>query len=658
MKRAAASTIAGPSPKNYIPNPSNTDPQSTSSHSIAPNIREVSRSTLNINPKRNQEHLFFTRRDSLPPPLSKHDGFCGLQMTEMDQNTRDKENWFYAFTKYGSARNLKTMEDFSFEADAHWKTIFALIKKHQFDINQTDVDGKTGLIRSVEMLDIKLFNLLIHQHNVKVDVQDAHGYNALMHAVHHNCKAMVDKLLSFDSAQSDINAQGRDGKTALILAVEFGDDSENSTVQGKNVGQGADASSAHIQIKNNKIIDTLLRNDYIKLYLKDMLGKNAKDYAQSRQREKMIARLAQYESGRTDLHIAIEQLSEKNFNELLAQANNNKLEVKDYRGYTPYLCAAKYGRTNFFTTLFNRAENGREALDCDGNSALMLAAAHGHADIVVFLIDPKNKQNINHRNQQGHNAFICAASGGHELIAKLLIGSSELNVGNAQGCTAYLCAAKLGQIDLFKILFKNSQVNRKVVDHENNSALSLASYHGHINIVEFIITSEKYKDLKNKYINTALTCAADSDHENLVASLLNLVDMNDHSIDLNTIYFKVAKQGSINIFKLLYNNKKINRLAYDSEGNSDLSVASANGNSDIVKFLINNKININHQNKKGETALICAVNYNQPFIVKILIANKKINCNIKNASNHTALDLAKSNQFHKIVKILRQASFP
>ena len=95
-----------------------------------------------------------------------------------------------------------------------------------------------------------------------------------------------------------------------------------------------------------------------------------------------------------------------------------------------------------------RALNAGAAIDRGderhGNTPLILAANHGHTDIVRLLI--RSGANLNRSNDNGANALIAAVMSGHQAAAQLLIEQgANLNATDKNGRTALALAEQSGQ---------------------------------------------------------------------------------------------------------------------------------------------------------------------------------------------------------------------
>lgn len=71
-------------------------------------------------------------------------------------------------------------------------------------------------------------------------------------------------------------------------------------------------------------------------------------------------------------------------------------------------------------------------------------------------------------------------------------------------------------------------------------------------------------------------------------------------------------------------------------GNRCLHIAAQNGHRDLVQFLIEQRADVNCQNKKGQTPLHMLVKYDMYFLAKYLV-DQGANPKVKNADGHEAI---------------------
>ena len=92
-----------------------------------------------------------------------------------------------------------------------------------------------------------------------------------------------------------------------------------------------------------------------------------------------------------------------------------------------------------------------DAADANGNTALMIAAAHGYTEIARLLID--SGADVDARGYIGNTALIYAAQEGHAEIAQLLIdGGADASARNQYGSSAPKLAVGWGHGEVAQVL--------------------------------------------------------------------------------------------------------------------------------------------------------------------------------------------------------------
>lgn len=91
-------------------------------------------------------------------------------------------------------------------------------------VNATNKNGLTALMLAVDYKLNDAILLLLQQEDLDVDVRDRYGNNALIRAAKHNKIDSMKKLLGDPRVTANLDATNKNGKDALTVAVEKGND--------------------------------------------------------------------------------------------------------------------------------------------------------------------------------------------------------------------------------------------------------------------------------------------------------------------------------------------------------------------------------------------------------------------------------------------------
>ncbi|WYD79424.1 MAG: ankyrin repeat domain-containing protein [Candidatus Electrothrix gigas] len=335
-----------------------------------------------------------------------------------------------------------------------------------------------------------------------------------------------------------------------------------------------------------------------------------------------------------------------------------------------------------------------------GVSALMLAAAEGHIDIVTYLLkhgadvhykidnsacgeivhypsvllemNKDIKKKMHHKNtytigEAGHSLFnymrlnkcsgntalmYAVAGGDIDIINLLLQRGIDVDVKNDIGATPLIIAATIGDTPVVKFLLeRGADINAKSSGKLRPDPLSLQLSMLFRNRVESTpIEDEKLRDYPELGI-TPVIGASFSGHTELIKFLLQKgASISDNNGSL-------ALQGAIlgnhtDTVKMIFNKgittKSVNLPA------SVLATAAANGYLGIVKILLDNGMDINGMEDgkapRLRTPLMAAAEAGHIEVVKLLLdrgADKYISIYYVTAYMH-----AKSNNHKEIMKLL------
>lgn len=176
---------------------------------------------------------------------------------------------------------------------------------------------------------------------------------------------------------------------------------------------------------------------------------------------------------------------------------------------------------------------------------------------------------------------------------------------------------------------------------------------------ESILNKKSLTTRKDEYNNTILHYAAIYNRVNLVIKLIEQYKMNpkEQNYDGLSPYLAASKNGNHQIIKYLIDNKLVDINETDFDGNNALIYAAYfDDNLNTIEYLISKNININHKNKLDKKAIDIAISNNSVLIIDILKSsavnlNKYIVDNFNNIDENCIICLCKLSKEEKIVKL-------
>lgn len=278
-----------------------------------------------------------------------------------------------------------------------------------------------------------------------------------------------------------------------------------------------------------------------------------------------------------------------------------------------------------------------------GNTALIFAADNGYPEIVSYLLSLPII-NINIQNNGGQSALIIAARNGHETIVSTLVQMPHINLNDkdTNGYTALMWATYNNHDDIVSILSQLPSIDLNAKDLSSNNALMIATFWGYHTIVNILLkTPEIDISVQNSHGETVVSFLRNCPQ--MQSSVIKKID------ELN--WLKAAEDG--NLEKIKDFSGKININAQDKWGNTALIIAASKGHNDIVKLLLQEpEINVNLQNCYKNSALMLAVDENHENIARMLAQFPGIDINAEALDGYSALMEAALNGAEDIIKIL------
>jgi|GEM_PF-6806101 len=176
-----------------------------------------------------------------------------------------------------------------------------------------------------------------------------------------------------------------------------------------------------------------------------------------------------------------------------------------------------------------------------------------------------------------------------------------------------------GNLLVVQALLNNLSINVNAKLYDHSSALSLAVYKGHGEVVKELINAGADVNIKDDHSVSPLCKAIESGYTEIVEILINAgADVNiKDSKNLSPLHF-AAEKGYTKIVQSLI-NAGANVNVKDNNAVSPLFFAIQGGHINVIKDLIESGVRLNEKNNLGDSALHIAVINEHLEIVQILI---------------------------------------
>ena len=264
---------------------------------------------------------------------------------------------------------------------------------------------------------------------------------------------------------------------------------------------------------------------------------------------------------------------------------------------------------------------------------------------------------LNTQNLRGKTALIEAVKfGDTELVTLLLSKSPNLNLYDEEGNTALMTANHYHYIDIVIALLE-AGANPNIPNKKGETVLMKASQHGYLGVVSRLLEEEEINvDTPDAEGNTAFIKACQSGYLDVANALLGAgADIDTRNEEGNTPLIKTVLAGYIHVFRmLLRRGAKVN--ARNQKGETALIVAIRSRQADMVRGLLEAEADPNiADEEERNTPLMEACKIGDPLMVQLLIDTKKVNVNAENKHGQTALEFLTDSVYGRIIKMLIDA---
>ncbi|XP_062867812.1 ankyrin repeat and KH domain-containing protein 1 isoform X2 [Trichomycterus rosablanca] len=316
--------------------------------------------------------------------------------------------------------------------------------------------------------------------------------------------------------------------------------------------------------------------------------------------------------------------------------------------------ACSDGDVNAVKKLLDEGHSVNEHTE-EGESLLCLACSAGYYELAQVLL--AMHANVEDRGIKGDiTPLMAAASGGYvDIVKLLLVHGADVNAQSSSGNTALTYACAGGFLDVVKVLLKEGA---NIEDHNENGHTPLmeAASAGHVEVARVLLEyGAGINTHSNEFKESALTLACYKGHLDMVRFLLEAGADQEHKTDeMHTALMEACMDGHVEVARLLLDSgAQVNMPADSFE--SPLTLAACGGHVELAALLIERGANLEEVNDEGYTPLMEAAREGHEEMVALLLAQgANINAQTEE-TQETALTLACCGGFLEVADFLIKA---
>lgn len=238
----------------------------------------------------------------------------------------------------------------------------------------------------------------------------------------------------------------------------------------------------------------------------------------------------------------------------------------------------------------------------------------------------------------------------------LIDKAKDYNLVNSKGDSMLLVAVSLGDLDsVLKLLALGADVNKQN-SYTRDTPVLRSLYTNHDDITRLLVEAGANLNLENNYRHSPMFVAVERQKGEFVD--LFITAGAQAGINSDNLFRWVTKRNNLGVLAMLKGG--VNPNVKNEQGNTPLIIAASIGDVEAVRNLLAYRADPNSANNDGNTPLIYAARYNQPQIIYELMRPYSlvapVDVNLQNKQGQTALYWAASRGYEEAVKRLLAAN--
>jgi ankyrin repeat protein len=555
------------------------------------------------------------------------------------KKTTDLENRFILAAKYGNLQQVKE----------YWR--------QNASVNAPGTDGWTALHWACRKGHGNVVQWLVQSGCADVDAPGRDGETALHCACQQGHKDIVKYLV--DDCGANTKAKAADGRTPFDVAWQ---ERKTDIVQllsnlpkAQPLSQSKISSAAVPCAKLEQRLIEAAKNGHLDR-LKECCRRNVNVNAQGS--DKWTALHWASRNG----HLPVVRF--------LVHGGQANVELKTSRGWTALHWASTTGQLAVVRILVLECGADTAAKTNSGSTPLHLAQQNGQPEVVTFLSNLPVRRPVAERvtdeaaDAKLEQRFLDAAKNGYlDHVTNCWLQNVNVHAQGSDGWMALHLASFQGHLNVVQWLILHGHVDVEVTTNSGWTALHCACQSGQVEVVKFLVhaggANANAKSVDGK---TPFDMAWQKRHFDIVKLLSDLpydrpTSDADGSLDvpctnLEQRFLDAAQNGHLDQLTECC-RLQVNVHACTSNGWTALHWASGNGHFGTVQWLVQScQMDVDTQGLDGETALHCACQSGQLDVVKYLIEDCGANTAAMAADGRTPFDVAWNERKNNVVEYL------